>query len=176
MKFIDNEVVKGITGNDGYFVSNSGKVFSTRPPTGRGKNLDVMRELKQKKCSYGRYLCVHLFRKIKMVHRLVAREFIGECPPGYEVSHKDGCSYNNSSGNLQYVTHSENELMKRLHGTSKGGERHHGVKLKKEQVAYIKDKLSSGTRGVATILAKELGVSESTISQIKSNKRWSQEF
>jgi DNA-directed RNA polymerase specialized sigma54-like protein len=43
-------------------------------------------------------------------------------------------------------------------------------------VAYIKDKLSSGTRGVATILAKELGVSESTISQIKSNKRWSQEF
>ncbi len=176
MEISNDEIIKEITGYDGYFVSSSGKIFSNRSPTGRGKRLDVLRELKQNKCSYGRYLCVHLFREIKLVHRLVANEFIGECPSGYEVSHKDGCSHNNSLDNLEYLTHSENELMKRLHNTSKGGERHHGAKLKKEQVIYIKDKLSSGLRGVATMLAREFGVSESTISHIKNSKRWSQEF
>ena len=42
------------------------------------------------------------------VHTLVARAFIGECPKGREVNHKDGDKRNNHWSNLEYLTHKEN--------------------------------------------------------------------
>lgn len=42
------------------------------------------------------------------VHRLVARKYIGVCPEGKEVSHKDGNKMNNHWTNLEYLTHAEN--------------------------------------------------------------------
>src|SRR6185369_6475365 len=42
------------------------------------------------------------------VHRLVAAAFIGPCPEGCEVNHKDLNKANNSVGNLEYITHAEN--------------------------------------------------------------------
>ena len=173
MKCDCKEVIKQITDFDGYFISNYGRVFSIRPPTGRGKFLDSMRELKQKTCSNNNYKCVHLFRKSRMIHRLVAREFIGECPKGFEVSHKDGNSFNNSLEYLEYSTHSENVLRKRNHGTSKCGERHHGAKLTKEQVIYIRETTHSCVRGTARLLSKQFNVSEALISRIKNNTMWS---
>lgn len=172
MQLQNEEVIKQITDFDGYFISNYGRAFSIRPPTGRGKFLDSMRELKQKTCSNNNYKCVHLFRKMRMIHRLVAREFIGICPNDHEVSHKDGNSFNNSLENLEYITHSENELRKRIHGTSKCGERHHGCKLTNDQVRSIRETLYSGNRGVATLLAKDFNVSNATISHIKNNIKW----
>ena len=43
-----------------------------------------------------------------MVHRLVAARYIGPCPEGMEVNHKDGNRENNHYLNLEYVTHAEN--------------------------------------------------------------------
>jgi len=43
-----------------------------------------------------------------MLHRLVAGAFIGPCPDGHEVNHKDGDPSNNSVTNLEYVTPKEN--------------------------------------------------------------------
>jgi HNH endonuclease/NUMOD4 motif len=51
------------------------------------------------------------------VHQLVAAAFIGPCPPGQEVRHKDGNPANPSAGNLHYGTHAENMQDKALHGT-----------------------------------------------------------
>lgn len=42
------------------------------------------------------------------VHRLVAESFIGPCPGGLVVNHRDGCKTNNSASNLEYITRSEN--------------------------------------------------------------------
>ena len=42
------------------------------------------------------------------VHRLVAAKYIGVCPDGMEINHKDGDKLNNHWMNLEYVTHSEN--------------------------------------------------------------------
>lgn len=42
------------------------------------------------------------------VHRLVAAQYIGVCPDGMEVDHKDGDKRNNHWTNLAYMTHAEN--------------------------------------------------------------------
>lgn len=51
------------------------------------------------------------------VHKLVARAFLGACPPGQEVRHLDGDQTNNNLDNLVYGSHSENERDKLRHGT-----------------------------------------------------------
>ena len=56
-----------------------------------------------------RYLRVGLGRGCKKyVHRLVADAFIGPCPAGKQINHKDGNPQNNSINNLEYVTPKEN--------------------------------------------------------------------
>lgn len=51
------------------------------------------------------------------VHRLIARAFLGECPPGEEVCHIDGDPRNNSVENLRYGTRNENVKDSVRHGT-----------------------------------------------------------
>lgn len=43
------------------------------------------------------------------VHKLVASKYLGVCPDGREISHKDGNKWNNHWMNLEYLTHSENQ-------------------------------------------------------------------
>lgn len=50
----------------------------------------------------------HGKRSCKRVHRLVCEAFLGACPKGYHVNHKDGVKTNNRLSNLEYVTPLEN--------------------------------------------------------------------
>lgn len=42
-----------------------------------------------------------------MIQRVVAECWLGPCPAGYEVDHRDGNAHNNDYRNLRYVTKSE---------------------------------------------------------------------
>ncbi len=74
------------------------------------------------------------------VHSLVAAAFLGPRPDGFQVNHKDGDKANNTVGNLEYLTPSENTrhaLRNGLRSTPKGTA-HWNVKLTPEQVGWIR--------------------------------------
>lgn len=53
----------------------------------------------------------------RTLHSLVAETFIGPCPEGQEVRHRDGVRTNPSLENLEYGTRSENIADAYIHGT-----------------------------------------------------------
>lgn len=88
-----------------YEVSNLGRIRSY--VSHRRKKIIV----KPWKINSG-YLSIRLnekeTRKGFLVHRLVASCFIGKCPVGYFVNHKDENRMNNRADNLEYLTPKEN--------------------------------------------------------------------
>lgn len=51
----------------------------------------------------GVVLCRNGKKSRQRVHRLVAATFLGQCPDGHDVDHKDFNTKNNNASNLQYV-------------------------------------------------------------------------
>lgn len=132
-------------------------------------------------------------------HRFVAEAFLGPCPEGKEVNHKDGNKLNNRADNLEYVTRSEN--MQHAHDTGliakrpprprpplKGlarGERHWmkqrpqdirrgescaASKLTLAQVDEIRARVAAGERQNAVALSS--GISTAQVSRIVNGVRW----
>ena len=97
-----------------YEVSRDGRVRrvgqAARTGRGRGGGARLGRVLRGG--FSGDYRSVQLWREGKqhsrLVHVLVAEAFIGPCPDGEEVNHKDGAKTNCAVENLEYLTHSEN--------------------------------------------------------------------
>ncbi len=94
--------------HDGFYeVSNYGRVRRVA----RAKGARPGRVLRPRLCSQG-YPRAGLYiagkRTDAKVHRLVANAFLGPCPSGKQVNHKDGVKTNNHAENLEYVTPSEN--------------------------------------------------------------------
>ena len=107
------------------------------------------------------------------IHTAVARAFIGKCPKGKEVCHKDGTRTNNHWRNLRYGTRKSNAEDRKTHGTDYGppglpGELNPNVKLTEEKVRYV---LKSPDKTLKQ-LGKELGVHLGTIYHIRSRKTW----
>lgn len=98
-----------------YEVSSQGRVrrIGRAARAGKGRGGGVVR---------GRILTSTLYRKgyrkVQLwrdgcwrnvgIHQLVAAVFIGPCPKGHEINHKDGVKHNNCTDNLEYVTRSGN--------------------------------------------------------------------
>ena len=92
---------------EGYYeVSNEGDIRSL---TRKHKKEEQI--LKPSKNKHG-YLIVSLWRPGKRthtsVHRVVAQAFIGECPEGFHVNHKNEVKTDNHPENLEYVTPKQN--------------------------------------------------------------------
>jgi hypothetical protein len=156
----------------GYFASEEGDIYCTRSVNGKGPYISAPRKVKPLlRGKNAHYYQISIARQKRDVHVLVAAAYHGPCPEGMEVSHDDGKSLNNRPGNLSYLTHEENEKMKSLHGTSSAGENNGMAKLTDQQVEEIRVSLLNNYRGLQCRLARRYGVTDATISMIKSGQR-----
>jgi hypothetical protein len=91
---------------------------------------------------------------------------------GFTVNHKDCNKLNNKPENLEKITQRENCLHAVRNGRARdqGGENNPMAKLNVEKVMYIRSRNRDGVTAVA--LAKELGVSAGTISQVILQRTW----
>jgi len=106
-----------------------------------------------------------------IVHRLVMAAFVGQCPEGKEVNHKDGDKTNNRLDNLEYVTQSENMIHAFDTGLhSLGGEKNNMSKLTEENVHEIRRLLRAGLTHKS--ISALFNVSRSCISLIATGERW----
>ena len=114
------------------------------------------------------YYSVNLSRNNKQkstkVHVLVAAAFLGENPGGLDVRHKNGCRTDNRAENLEYGTRSENVL----DGYKITGKTMVCQKLSPQKAEEIRSRNQNGVS--QRRLAKEYGVSKSTISAILNRK------
>lgn len=104
------------------------------------------------------------------VHRLIAITFLG--PSKLTVNHKNGIKTDNRLKNLEYLSNTENMRHAYRTGlrTNPHSEDHGRAKLSNKDVKAIVD--YPRTFGSGRTLAKQYGVSPSTISAIRSGRLW----
>lgn len=172
---VDNEVWVPIPSlNNLYEVSNIGRI----------RNAKTQYVLKQFTNQFGyKVLQVHPsphVGKTIRVHRVVAEAFLGVCPEGYVVNHKDGNKLNNTPGNLEYVTPSENNLHAldlglrkpaKMSGCVPFGESHYNATITEETVLEIwriRETCGYGARKISRML----NISHRVVDSILSEKTW----
>ena len=100
------EIWKPVVGYLGFYeVSNLGRVKSLKDNLGRDREL-ILKPQKRK----DGYFTIELKRSTKFLHRIVAEAFIPNPENKPQVNHKDSNRENNQTGNLEWVTASENIL------------------------------------------------------------------
>jgi hypothetical protein len=110
-------------------------------------------------------------RKTFRVHRLVAEAFLGPAPfDGAMVAHNDGNKTNNRISNLRWASALENQADSIRHGTRPKGSEVKLSKLTESAIPEIRKRAEAGERYAS--IAKDYGVSVSTISLIKKGRIW----
>jgi hypothetical protein len=125
----------------------------------------------------GGYRRIALYRRNKghffLVHQLVMRAFVGPCPPGHEIDHRDEDKTNNRLPNLEYVTRTVNirrSWLRRQPGIIRG-ERKHNAKLTGPHVVAIRARWVQG--GVTYhSLGREYGVAPAVIRNVVLRVTW----
>jgi len=171
--FLDGEIFKDIEGYDGdYQVSNFGRIKSFKK--WRGIDVRILTQIKDG----GGYLRVKLYKngkcKPKEIHRLLFETFNNyKLKKGEVVHHIDKNILNNDLNNFKLMTNSEHTI---LHKSGEkhpeiskkmSGENNPQVKLKEQDVIKIKESDLPQKE-----LAEIFGVSQPTISLIKTGRIW----
>ena len=93
----------------GYQASNVGRVMSP---------LGCLQKMRMNNLGYLKVAGVRrgAEKKAQSAHRMVADAWLGKCPKGKEVDHKDHDKANNRPENLQYITHRQNIIRAREAG------------------------------------------------------------
>jgi hypothetical protein len=163
------ELWKIVVRNKNYEVSSLGRVRRITPEQG-------IRAGKIRKLGYnGKYFQVSFpgldgkWRPVG-VHQLVAEAFIGPCPPGKEVNHKDLNKRNNRYTNLEYKTHVANCRHAMIHGHWPVGEKNGRAKLTRKDVVRIWKLHHQGMPKIA--IARLFPVNRSSIQFILKGKTW----
>lgn len=172
--------IKPVVGFPDYFISDTGRIFSTKPFARSTKRPETPRELRPA-LSKGYYGCSLVGEDgksyYKTIHRMVLEAFVGPCPEGMEAAHNDGDRLNNDVSNLRWTTHKENIADKKKHGTCASitgavkGSKHGRSKLTEEQVLEIRKAYAEGTANQPQLAAK-YGVSQPIIHHIIHRTLW----
>lgn len=166
----EQEVWKDIPGTEGaYQASSLGRIRSTDRYVRvvahgtEARRLMRGRILRPAQTTKDGHLSVVIGRKRGsiLVHEAVAYAFLGPRPRGLDVCHNDGDPTNNCVENLRYDTRTNNILDVLRAGRA-------WRKLTLAQMIDIKERLCNGEQGAK--LAREYGVSQSTISGIKMGR------
>jgi hypothetical protein len=124
-------------------------------------------QIKKLKLATNGYHCVSLDNIWERLHRQIAHTFLGKCPDGHVVNHKDGDKTNNRLDNLEYVTPKVNtQHMLRVLGKRRGMQCGGGGRpmFTHEQVREIRKKLREGHSQLS--LARTYKVSSEAIRYI----------
>lgn len=162
---------KPISGHPGYEVSNLARVRSldTMDWNGRVFWLRKGRILKQNKCNP--YLRVQLGAgNYRLVHRLIASEFIPNPFNLPAVNHKNGIKRDNRIDNLEWISNQGNLLHARRVLKNGIGSSRSISKLTEKDIPIIRRMLAAGDG--ATSIGRKFGVSNGTIKQIRDHKTW----
>lgn len=167
------EVWKDIDSYEGFYqVSNMGNVRRIAP----GYSVTIGAELSPTPNHDG-YLQVNLskysIQKVKAIHRLVARAFLGPKPPGLEINHKNGIKADNRPDNLEYVTHAENMHHAKAIGAFDNhpkGSKHRGSVLTEALVLEMRTKYRNG-QPIASI-AREYNLVDGTARKAITGETW----
>lgn len=151
---------------------------------GRFRNAQTKKVLKQFESLHGYMILQAKPEKYETVnvriHRAVAEAFLGKCPEGYVVNHKDGNKHNNHIENLEYVTpgaNNQHALDNGLRHTANmkekavRGEAHCCATITEEVVYKIlkmRDETGYGCRRIA----KALNINRSVVNHILSGHSW----
>lgn len=178
------EMFVDILGYEGYYqISNYGNVRSLdrviKEKTGKTQTIKG-RVLKQR-TNPGGYYYVELSKNgtkaTFAIHQLVAQAFLDNPKNKPTVNHINGNKLNNSLPNLEWATYSENlehaykTGLRRAVISSEVGSKNYKRKLKPEQVIEIKRLLAAGSLTHKEIATK-FSVARSTVTEIKSGRRW----
>ncbi len=169
------EVWQPIPGYEGlYDASNLGRI--RRSFDAPHRSLGVPGGILSPTATWAGYMRVSLSRdgevKSHAVHRLVLSAFCGPEPfEGAQAAHNNGDRGFNHLTNLRWATPKENQKDVDRHGNRCRGEDVHGAVLTEKSVKEIKQRLVSGGERYPQI-AKDFGVSVSTIALIKQGKTW----
>lgn len=101
------------------------------------------------------------------VHKLVADAFLGPCPEGLEINHKDQDSSNSHADNLEYLTSSQNKLQAVANGYC--GSRRYNARFTEADIVKIREEAKHAR---IKDIAEAYGVSSSLIVKIIKRQNW----
>lgn len=164
-----------VVGFPGYLVGSDGSVWSCREYNpGHPARWRLLRPRPNRE-GYPRVsLCRD--RKVydRRVSRLVLEAFTGPCPPGQECRHVlDPDPMNCCLENLCWGTPLENARDRMRHGRQVHGQGHGMSRLSEEDIQNIRAKLLAGQSQRS--IARQHGISQPHVSDIKRGKRWNRQ-
>jgi hypothetical protein len=173
---MNNENWKPVVGYEGlYEVSDQGNVRSVdRWVNGRfcirrypGK---LLSKVLDKDGYYYVTLSANSKRRQGVVHRLVAAAFIGPCPDGCQVRHKNAIRTDCRPFNLEYGTAQDNANDRQKHGNTCRGSSCGTSKLSENQVLQLKQLHSEGAS--YKYLSELFSITSGMVGHILNGRAW----
>lgn len=129
------------------------------------------KQLKKTISSSG-YYTVSIDCRNNLLHRIIASAFIPNPKKLPCVNHKDGNKLNNEVSNLEWCSYSQNNQHAFDTGLKKKGQNLYNSKVNESIVLELK-RLKKETKMFQYEMAERFGISQSLVSAILNNKKWS---